>query len=86
MRDDYRMGEDDPVYLDDVEMAAENYEQAKRAESKAYRDRLIRRCYEGGNVTRRDLAAASGLSLSTIDAIRRAGRRPWPRPKLRVVR
>jgi hypothetical protein len=90
LKDDRLLGENDPVFLDEVTWADHLYRTAttplSRQQSKAYRDRLIRRCYEGGDVTRKQLAEAAHLSLSSIDAIRRAGRSPQPRPKLRIVR
>ncbi len=90
VKDDYTLGDDDPVGLHDVAMAAHLYRTARghdaRRTHEAYRDRLIRRCYDDGNVTRAMLADAAHLSLSRIDAIRRAGELPRPRPKLRVVR
>lgn len=89
MKDDYAIGEDDPVFLDDVAMAAHLCRTARgqsRREHIAYRNRLIQRCYDDGNVTRADLAAVTSLSLASIDAIRRAARKPAPRPTLRIVR
>jgi hypothetical protein len=89
MSDGYTVGEDDPIFLDDVLLAAHLYRTATaplaRRQKKAYRDRLIRQCWEGGDVTRKQLAAAAHLSVQTIDAIRRAGRGPRPGPELRVI-
>lgn len=90
MTDDYTIGENDWVGLDDVAMAAHLYRTAQgpvaKRTHKAYRDRLIRRCYEQGNVTRSMLADVAHLSLASIDSIRRTGEPTWPKPKLRVVR
>lgn len=89
MKDDYAIGEDDPIWLDDVAMAAHLCRTARgrsRREHIAYRNRLIQRCHDQGDVTRRQLAQAAELSLPSIDAIRRAAKKPAPRPRLRIVR
>jgi hypothetical protein len=84
------VGEHEYVGLEDVMLAAHLYRTSRgrlaKRSSRAYRDRLIRACYAQGDVTREQLAEAAHLSLSQVDAIRRAGSVPLARPRLRIVR
>lgn len=90
MSNHHPISEGDPVFLEDVWWVAQLYRTSRgrmtRPIWKAYRDRYIRACYEAGDVTRAQLAEMAQLSISRIDAILRAGRAPWPRPKLRLVK
>jgi hypothetical protein len=67
----------DYVSLEDVVYAAALVrtaaDAAERRRAILLRDPLIRDCYDGKNVTRRDVADAAVLSVSRINAILRAG-------------
>jgi hypothetical protein len=91
MKDEYAVGDDDPVYLDDVALMSANARTATRGsllslELRARRDHSIYRCYGQGDVSDQQLAEASGLSLGYVRAIRRRLRPPWPKPVLKLVR
>jgi hypothetical protein len=89
LRDEYEIGAYEEVLLEDVKEAVHHLNDAtgmRRREWAAWRDNLIRRCYDGGDVTRRQLAEVAGLSPRRIDMIRQAPMTPAGRPSLRIVR
>jgi hypothetical protein len=97
MKDEYTLGRDDFVTLDDVEIGAINYRDRRTAESRAQRDRLIATCYRDGDVTWEEVARAADLTpgrirqiVTRFEVVEQAAAEPrtpaWPTADLHIVR